>query len=428
MAVVTAVATIGGMAIAAGPASAGTTTLCSGGSFSTCINAGFSAHGYENHYTSSYWAAASGHNCTNYVGFMLTQNGDSGHGAMGNAKDWDNTIAAHPEWGYTLNQVPTVGSIAQWEANVGPALSEGHVAYVEGVAQTGGVTTITISEDNYPSGPFSWKKITSDSSHWPTRFLHIKDAQVSASPWQWHLRDMNTDGPASMAFSYGSYASNDHPITGDWDGNGTFTPGIVRNVNGQWQWHLRNDNSDGGAFVSFTFGSASDNPIIGDWDGNGTMTAGITRVVNGEIQWHLKNVNDNGGAFTSFNFGLGTDGPITGDWDGNGTFTPGIVRNVNGDFWWHLRSENSAGGAYASFNFGAAATDHPKVGDWDGDGTYTPGIVRNSQGGWQWHFRNMNSAGGASLSFTYGLAATDMPIVGDWNGDGTVTAGITRAG
>src|SRR5690242_12627768 len=68
-----------GLAMGA-PVAKADTVLCSGNAFSTCINRGFTAHGYEDAYGSSHWRAASGHNCTNYVGYMLKQNGDSGPG------------------------------------------------------------------------------------------------------------------------------------------------------------------------------------------------------------------------------------------------------------------------------------------------------------------------------------------------------------
>lgn len=154
-------------------------TLCSG-SFADCGSAQYSTHGYENHFNTSYWRAFSGHNCTNYVGYMLSLNGDPGHGAlMGNANQWDNTIGLHDggpgedNWGYTINATPAVGSIALWENKNG---GTGHVAYVEEVTNA---STIKISEDNYPIGPFSWRSINT-SGDWPDKFLHIKDLPTSA--------------------------------------------------------------------------------------------------------------------------------------------------------------------------------------------------------------------------------------------------------
>lgn len=157
-------------------------TLCSGAAFSTCTSAGYTAHGYENHYMDNvggvgigYWRTINGHNCTNYVGYMLTQNGSSGPGVpMGNANQWDNTIASNPAWGYTINQNAAVGSIALWEnANMGT----GHIAYVESVSANG----IVVSEDNYASGPFRWRTIAPNGD-WPDKFLHIADVTAAPNP------------------------------------------------------------------------------------------------------------------------------------------------------------------------------------------------------------------------------------------------------
>ncbi|WP_162908117.1 M23 family metallopeptidase, partial [Allorhizocola rhizosphaerae] len=99
-------------------------------------------------------------------------------------------------------------------------------------------------------------------------------ANCGVGDWHWHLRDGTGAGPATYVFGYAP--ATDRPITGDWNGDGTMTPGIVRNVNGEWQWHLRNANSAGNTDVVFGYGNAvTDRPITGDWDGNGNMTPGI---------------------------------------------------------------------------------------------------------------------------------------------------------
>jgi peptidoglycan/xylan/chitin deacetylase (PgdA/CDA1 family) len=199
----------------------------------------------------------------------------------------------------------------------------------------------------------------------------------------WHVRDSLTSGAATTTFGYG--IPGDFPVAGDWDGNGTNTPGIVR----EQVWHLRNSNSAGPADISFGYGVPGDAPVVGDWDGNGTYTPGVVR---GRV-WHLRNSNNGGAANVSFGYGVASDIVIAGDWDGNGTTTPGVVRGTT----WHLRNSNSAGPGNISFGYGVFG-DRPVVGDWDGNGTYTPGVVR----GRTWLLRNSNSAGPADVSFTYG--------------------------
>jgi hypothetical protein len=62
-----------------------------------------------------------------------------------------------------------------------------------------------------------------------------------------------------LVFSYG--IPTDEPIVGDWDGNGTVTPGVVRGN----QWLLRNSATGGSATISFAFGGIGDLPVTGEW-------------------------------------------------------------------------------------------------------------------------------------------------------------------
>jgi hypothetical protein len=62
-------------------------------------------------------------------------------------------------------------------------------------------------------------------------------------------------------------------VTGDWDGNGSHTIGVVyARSDGQLEWQLRNANTAGAPDVVVRFGGTSSIPVIGDWDGNGTTT------------------------------------------------------------------------------------------------------------------------------------------------------------
>ena len=136
--------------------------------FADCMGNGYTTHGYDKKYTSSYWRAIAGHNCTNYVGYMLTQNGDSGLNVrMGDGADWDDSTNSL-DLG-DINDTPSIGSIAQWN-------SGNHVAYVE----SAGSNWIIVSEDNYANGPFQWRLIT-QSGDWPDNFLHIQDVMPTTA-------------------------------------------------------------------------------------------------------------------------------------------------------------------------------------------------------------------------------------------------------
>ena len=205
----------------------------------------------------------------------------------------------------------------------------------------------------------------------------------------WYVSD-TLGGPATWIFGYG--APGDVPISGDWDGDGTMTPGVVRgNV-----WFLRNSMSAGPADITFAYGAVADAVVVGDWDGNGTYTPGVVR----GNTWYLRNIHAGGAADVTFGYGATSDMVVAGDWDGNGTTTPGVVRGAVR----YLRNSNTSGVATLTYALGAA-TDRPIFGDWDGNGTMTAGVVRNGT----WYVKNAHTSGYADMSFTFGEPG-DLPL------------------
>lgn len=239
----------------------------------------------------------SGHNCTNYAAYMAIQNGAATPNRnLGNAADWAWNAA---QAGVVVDDTPAVGAIAQWDSNAG---SSGHVAYVEAVTSN----SITISEDNYSSGPFRWRTITTGSSNWPSNFIHFADVPVSEpTPPPEVKGDLTYDGRADLigiskasdgtpyvnVFEAGSNAFQTpsqwaHPTTGwaNWDtkvwlsgsvGNDTATDliGISRGGDGTPYIHV---------FPSR--GSSFGDPILwahpttgwSDWDGKRWLMGDVT--------------------------------------------------------------------------------------------------------------------------------------------------------
>ena len=116
----------------------------------------------------------------------------------------------------------------------------------------------------------------------------------------WFLKNSNlSPGVADISFAYG-YGS-DLPVAGDWDGDGRWTPGVVRGTT----WHLRatNDPADPATVPPFAYGGTTDQPLAGDWDGNRTTTIGVKRGGT----WLLRNHNSADGVDLTINYGLGCD-------------------------------------------------------------------------------------------------------------------------
>jgi surface antigen len=143
--------------------------LCYG--YSSCTNAGYSNAGYSSAGKKMYWRMYAGHNCTNYVAYRMVQNG------MPNVRPWTGGGNA-TYWGTSVPQLtdgtPSVGAVAWWKANTGPAGSAGHVAYVEQVVSA---DEIIVSQDSW-NGDFSWARITRSSGNWPSGFIHFTDLTV----------------------------------------------------------------------------------------------------------------------------------------------------------------------------------------------------------------------------------------------------------
>jgi hypothetical protein len=133
----------------------------------------------------------------------------------------------------------------------------------------------------------------------------------------WHLRTRAGD-PASFYFGN----PGDYPMVGDWDCNGTDTPGLYRQSDGYV--YLRNSNTQGVADIRFFFGNPGDVPLAGDFNGDGCDTVSIYRPTESRIYIINKLGQNNGGlgaADYAYYFGNPGDKPFAGDFNGNGITT-----------------------------------------------------------------------------------------------------------
>ncbi len=140
--------------------------LCTG--YIGCNQAGMGNAGYRQANSTMYWQMYSGHNCTNYAAYRMVRSG------MPNSRPWSGGGNATYWGGYNpkiTDGVPAVGAVAWWKANVRPAGSAGHVAYVEQVVSA---DEIIVSQDSW-GGDFSWARLTRTGGSWPSGFVHFND-------------------------------------------------------------------------------------------------------------------------------------------------------------------------------------------------------------------------------------------------------------
>lgn len=164
-----ALALAAGLGLVAAPATATTTTLCKG--YDACERAGMSHAGYKGAAGTMWWRMYTGHNCTNYAAYRVVKNGFPNvrpWSGGGNATYWGTSNAA------ITDSTPRVGAVAWWKANVRPAGSAGHVAYVEEVVSA---DEIIVSQDSW-GGDFSWARITRSGGGWPSGFVHFNDVPL----------------------------------------------------------------------------------------------------------------------------------------------------------------------------------------------------------------------------------------------------------
>jgi hypothetical protein len=219
----------------------------------------------------------------------------------------------------------------------------------------------------------------------------------------WHLRG----DKGVTTFFYGN--PNDFPILGDWDCNGTQTPGMYRQDDGFV--YLRNSNSQGVADIRFFFGDPGDIPLAGDFNGDGCDTVSIYRPATSQVFIINELGKDEGGlgaAEFSYFFGNPGDKPFVGDFDGDKVETIGLHRESTGLV--YFRNSHTQGVADNEFIFGDPG-DRLVAGDWTGNGFDTPALFRPSDT--TWYFRYTNTQGVADQTLVWGEAPW-LPVAGEF--------------
>ncbi len=205
-----------GLSVTSAPAAATSTLLCTG--YAGCAKLGMSNDGYKSASGTMYWRMYTGHNCTNYAAYRMVRSG------LPNVRPWSGDGNAS-NWGPAnpslTDQAPAVGAVAWWGANVRPAGSAGHVAYVEQVLSN---DEIVVSQDSW-GGDFSWARITRAGGSWPSGFIHFDDVtlQNTAKPV---LAGTPKVGEV-LTSTAGSWSQPDVSVAYQWRADGTPIPGAT---------------------------------------------------------------------------------------------------------------------------------------------------------------------------------------------------------
>lgn len=237
---------------------------------------------------------------------------------------------------------------------------------------------------------------------------------VDLETGEWTLEDPL--GGQSTVFLYGN--PGDLPFVGDWDCNGTETPGLYRQADGFV--YLRNSNTQGVADIRFFFGNPGDIPLAGDFDNDGCDSVGIYRPSEGSIHIINKlgaNEGGLGAADHSYFFGNPGDKPFVADFNGDGIDTIGLHRESTGLVYY--RNSQSQGVAEAQFIFGDPG-DKIIAADWTDLGYESVGLFRPP---FEIFLRDTNSQGNADFTDFIG-SFSSLPVAGDF---GHLPGGIPPA-
>ncbi|HZN34324.1 MAG TPA: SdrD B-like domain-containing protein [Pirellulaceae bacterium] len=121
-------------------------------------------------------------------------------------------------------------------------------------------------------------------------------------------------------FAFGG--RNDHPIAGDWNGDGIRSIGVFRE--GKWHFDMDGDGrwSDGDKLAKF--GQKGDLPVVGDFNGDGIEEIAVFRGGRWIIDTNGNRQID--AADRTLDLGQEGDVPLAGDFNGDGIDEPAVYR------------------------------------------------------------------------------------------------------
>lgn len=104
--------------------------------------------------------------------------------------------------------------------------------------------------------------------------------------------------------------AGDRPLVGNWDGEGGDGIGAIRpdptTANTSWRMFLKDDPSAGDAEQDVAYGREGDKPVVGDWNADGSDTPGVKR----GNEWLLRSEAGGGNADLAHAFGTAGDAPL----------------------------------------------------------------------------------------------------------------------
>ena len=147
----------------------------------------------------------------------------------------------------------------------------------------------------------------------------------------------------AVGLFWGAYG--DIPAVADYDGDGWDDIAVWRPSDGYW-WILQSTNGASMAPNDILFrqwGLPGDHPMPGDYTGDGTADLVVWRIADGN--WYMC-TSDSGfdcAAYQTTQFGLPGDMPVKADFDGDGVLDFAVWRPSNGTWYFRQSSDGAIG-------------------------------------------------------------------------------------
>lgn len=270
-------------------------------------------------------------------------------------------------------------------------------------------------------------------------FSTVEEITLPATAQQWYVSDSQSPALAAASqFNTGLVPASWTAFKGDWDGDGRDSIGYYDPTTRRFLLYAATTTATAPQATIDASGVAAPGwvPLVGDWNGDGTDTPGFYDPATNTFRLS----NATGGftvdvqfAATHWNGGRlpATMRPLVGDWDGDGDANVGLYNPATNHFWL-----NRLDGSWARTRPEGLILFRPRLpyllpqswlplaGDWNGDGTDTIGLYDPAA---RTFYLNNRTDGSTTTVVTLRPAFSERgwrPITGDWNGDGRDTYGL----
>lgn len=210
-------------------------------------------------------------------------------------------------------------------------------------------------------------------------------------------------------------------VMGDYDGDGRTDIVVARQMNGGLYWFIR--YATGEEVPYFQFGLAptaqtADQVVAGDYDGDGRYEPGVVREEgDGGLYWYVR---DQEGNAVRNQWGLHDDTPLNGYFgESSGALSQVVVRNYGGGLYWFINRESMS----TAVQWGLSG-DKVFTADVDGDGIDELLVSRESGGFVYWFIKNLET--NQTLTVGWGLKGDQILQPADFNGDGSADLIVSR--